>query len=551
MLVSLLNVVLHSQTSHIHMLCFVLLLLTWMAAAKPPVAETYDCDSGCNHGLKPVCGTDQVTYWHECYAVCQQVTIARYGACTAAPPTQPFQQKTDGKATAKQLKRFSTEGFLFTASLQLVDGSDADDADDDEGDDESSGDRSNDDLADNPWHPVRVTADGDCYVYSEALPELDEDAELPDDEEQGGDKQKQPFDPQSIIGSDTSSVVANTRDWRYRTMGDFGGCSATVVSRTSILTAAHCIVHGGKWKTLKDFIPARQGHNWPYGSFKVEYVELFQEWIDSNRMSLDFAVVTLQPNSQGWYVGDVVGRKRIRSAARMGDSAWIVGYPGVTRDGVTMYHSGRCEVWGSPAARFRRRGNFIDHRCDTQGGNSGSGISYQSYVYGVHTNGNIRRRGYNHGVALSGSRLLAARRWSHPYFQIVSKSGKAKGMCLGSDRGTGNAILWACTGGSNQLWRWTDADDPGHGELIGYYDGKCLDYFRGVPVNLHVSACRNYRDQLWDYSASAQTITTRWGDSRRIACACPDGTGGTRRWYNVHLDPPSDSSDQRWEIRYV
>ena len=53
-----------------------------------PAAE-YDCAAGCKLSTDTVCGGDGHTYANECLAVCQGVSVAKAGPCSAGERQRP------------------------------------------------------------------------------------------------------------------------------------------------------------------------------------------------------------------------------------------------------------------------------------------------------------------------------------------------------------------------------------------------------------------------------------------------------------------------------
>ena len=67
------------------------LLLQFLAAASAVLPE---CSvDGCAAAVRPVCGSDGLTYMNTCLAACQGVTIARHGSCVP-------EKASDGASTA-------------------------------------------------------------------------------------------------------------------------------------------------------------------------------------------------------------------------------------------------------------------------------------------------------------------------------------------------------------------------------------------------------------------------------------------------------------------
>jgi V8-like Glu-specific endopeptidase len=75
-------------------------------------------------------------------------------------------------------------------------------------------------------------------------------------------------------------------------------CTATVISSTVLVTAAHCLYSGG-WSTNVSFVPAERFGAAPYGSFTANNFWVMPNWISTGTRNWDIGVVRLNNNSAG------------------------------------------------------------------------------------------------------------------------------------------------------------------------------------------------------------------------------------------------------------
>ena len=105
----------------------------------------------------------------------------------------------------------------------------------------------------------------------------------------------------------------------YKTVGKFFvrvlgikfSCTAAVIGRNIIVTAAHCFtgkIAGIKYTTTGwVFAPMWHDNKFPYGKWSVHAVYLARSWIDKLDPAFDYAVVVLNPRSSRG-VGDYTGQ---------------------------------------------------------------------------------------------------------------------------------------------------------------------------------------------------------------------------------------------------
>jgi V8-like Glu-specific endopeptidase len=88
-------------------------------------------------------------------------------------------------------------------------------------------------------------------------------------------------------------------------------CTASVINspqRDLVLTAAHCVYHGGKSVTNIAFVPEYHSGNRPYGTYAVEASYLLPGWVYDANIDADFAFLKVKGAVQN----------RVRAALKLG-----------------------------------------------------------------------------------------------------------------------------------------------------------------------------------------------------------------------------------------
>lgn len=172
-----------------------------------------------------------------------------------------------------------------------------------------------------------------------------------------------------VLGPDSRSVVTDTTVLPYRAIGsaDFttgkSACTVTMISRTSALTAGHCVWRKStnEQQPMISIAPARYVDALtgsmiePFGTWEVDYVSTFPEFKDFGIEAFDMAVVTYKASNRPdlgcseVYPGDVVGwlgiEKVLGTSTAVNDprlaTITVTGYPSDYKPG-QMVTSNAC-----------------------------------------------------------------------------------------------------------------------------------------------------------------------------------------------------------------
>lgn len=118
-------------------------------------------------------------------------------------------------------------------------------------------------------------------------------------------------------------------------------CSAASIGDNALWTAGHC-VHDGKsgvsgWSDNVVFVPAYKNGNAPFGSWVFKNVATSSAWFTSGDYRFDIGGVTLEPNTSGATVDEVVGSLGFAYNLNPMQHWFNLGYPvSAPFDGKTM-----------------------------------------------------------------------------------------------------------------------------------------------------------------------------------------------------------------------
>jgi len=286
--------------------------------------NNFDCSEGCNLSEgTPVCGADGNTYFNECLAFCQDTEIDHAGTCqgrhqltfggdlsqtngkegdilTYATSEDPFYIH-EGLVSMKTMKRFKDGGFKYVARRKRTRFGE---------DEENKGIRSIHGLRKGTVRAARLTSEGDEYVSDAIDVSNDEGRRVQSttfiDRDEEVDHENDSHRGLAILGEDTRTKVSRTDVWPYNVVGSLfpswlnKGCTATVVSKTSILTVLHCLYNqtSQTWMDVDKFAPARYRTSSgeivdPYGVWDVDYVTVYKDHLNDGNSDYEFGIVRL------------------------------------------------------------------------------------------------------------------------------------------------------------------------------------------------------------------------------------------------------------------
>ena len=416
---------------------FLLLVVLIGAHGVAVVAQIYECSSGCSLDVKtqgpPVVGQDGNTYFNACLAYCQGIEIA-YETEFPENITAAESYDVDATVSLEDMNRYQDEGF-YLVSKRLRE-SFLSEFDPNEYD-PFQGEWPSFDTIPEVIRALRISYD-DGLEYAKTY-----------SSEEMGKVDTFPFPPSIsendasvVYGTDERREVVVTTGFPIRTVGHLeigaGTCTGTVISKTSVLSAGHCVynTNTNQWYSLTNFIPARfrSGSTVtdPYGKWEPEYATTFSPYVNAKDIRYDISVIRIKKRGNDvtcTFIGDsesaggvdFVGLSTTSIASSALNAATIYGYPGDKPYG-SMWTSGDCNPKTACGYDF-----FACYTCDTAGGMSGSSmLGTDSISYGVHAYGNVANQEQNGGPIISDqARLNILIEWSQGDQTITCASNPA------------------------------------------------------------------------------------------------------------------------------
>ncbi len=212
----------------------------------------------------------------------------------------------------------------------------------------------------------------------------------------------QSFNKSICYNRDLRFLSSDSRVGRIQRPDSKSGCTATLISRSCIITAGHC---HKKFKEVHFNVPlsSLEGEINPSSSNDIYQVEessiIFSEEVKGD----DYAVMRLIPNEQsGFLPGDIQGHYPVYvGPITSGSHIRVIGF-GADRD------EGQKERNYAQQTSFADikevEGRFITYQADTWGGSSGSPVvNINDRIIAIHTHGDCDETGGRNSGTLVGS----------------------------------------------------------------------------------------------------------------------------------------------------
>lgn len=172
------------------------------------------------------------------------------------------------------------------------------------------------------------------------------------------------------------------QQWPYTT-AVFTHCTGTMIGPSTLITAAHCVHTGRSWKTLRPYIPFKDGPREPIGRFFCYTVTVPDGWIAwGGDDHYDYAVVEFGYCGDenkirfDWgmdYFGYATGWVGMKTAPDDMDNLHaFVGYP--WQDTMPRGETGYPAPYLGIGTAGRRMDEFLYYKMDSYDGDSGAGL---------------------------------------------------------------------------------------------------------------------------------------------------------------------------------
>lgn len=167
--------------------------------------------------------------------------------------------------------------------------------------------------------------------------------------------------------------------------GTPSSCSASVIARRGLVTAAHCVYTvGAGWHGNLMFSPAHRGDNsyyGPYGRFYYSSATILTERMSNPTRYNDVAVVAVW-DQYGYPIQSWVGNLGLLWNASPNQGIWAFGYPGnIGGSQLLVACASNSQEWETSGAMWWKRTRSIKMGCDMTYGSSGGPwiVNYAPY----------------------------------------------------------------------------------------------------------------------------------------------------------------------------